>query len=77
VSDVLVQIPAQKSGRISILQIAARLSIGRMAVYKMLERGIIPAIRLDRQWIVTRQAFDEWERTCGQKELPAIPGTVH
>ena len=53
------------SSRISIPEIAVRLSIGRLAVYKMLEQGIIPAIRLGRRWIVTRHAFENWERTCG------------
>ncbi|MGA2716332.1 MAG: helix-turn-helix domain-containing protein [Bryobacteraceae bacterium] len=41
------------------------LSVGRLAVYTMLEQGIIPAIRLGRRWIVTRHAFENWERTCG------------
>ncbi len=49
----------------SILEIANRLSVGRLAVYTMLERGMIPAIRLGRRWIVTRHAFENWERTCG------------
>ena len=53
------------SSRMSIPEIANRLSVGRIAVYTMLERGIIPAIRLGRRWIVTRHAFENWERTCG------------
>ena len=53
------------SSRMSIPEIARRLAIGRIAVYAMLERGIIPAIRLGRRWIVTRHAFENWERTCG------------
>ena len=53
------------SSRMSIPEIANRLSVGRIAVYTMLEQGIIPAIRLGRRWIVTRHAFEEWERTCG------------
>lgn len=52
-------------GRISIPEIAARLSIGRLAVYEMLDQQIIPGIRLGRRWIVTRNAYEEWERTCG------------
>ncbi len=36
--------------------------IGRLAVYKMVERGIIPAIRLGRRWIVTRFSYEAWER---------------
>ena len=49
----------------SIPEIANRLCVGRIAVYTMLEQGIIPAIRLGRRWIVTRHAFENWERTCG------------
>ncbi len=51
--------------RMTVEEIACRLDIGRLAVYTMLAQGIIPAIRLGRRWIVTRQAFENWERTCG------------
>ena len=53
------------SSRISALEIAQRLNIGRLAVYSMLEKGIIPGLRLGRRWIVTRQAYLTWESTCG------------
>lgn len=53
------------SSRISVPEMAKRLSIGRLAIYAMLEQGIIPGLRLGRRWIVTRHAFLEWERTCG------------
>ena len=52
-------------GRISVLEIAKRLKIGRLAVYSMLEQGIIPGLRIGRRWIVTRQAYLTWESTCG------------
>jgi excisionase family DNA binding protein len=51
--------------RISVLEIARRLNIGRLAVYSMLERGIIPGLRLGRRWIITRPAYLTWESTCG------------
>ena len=51
--------------RMTVEEIAFRLQIGRVAAYTMLEQGIIPAIRLGRRWIVTRHAFENWERTCG------------
>jgi excisionase family DNA binding protein len=54
-----------KSSRISVLEIARRLSIGRIAVYSMLKQGIIPGVRLGRRWIITRHAYLVWERTCG------------
>jgi excisionase family DNA binding protein len=53
--------------RMTVEEIAGRLDIGRLAVYTMLEQGIIPAIRLGRRWIVTRHAFENWERTCGMR----------
>jgi excisionase family DNA binding protein len=53
------------SSRISVVEIAQRLNIGRLAVYSMLEQGIIPGVRLGRRWIVTRQAYLTWESTCG------------
>ena len=63
------------SNRMSIPEIAARLSVGRVAVYTMLERGVIPAIRLGRRWIVTRHAFEDWERNCGVRlAAPISPG---
>jgi excisionase family DNA binding protein len=55
------------NSRISVLEIARRLNIGRLAVYSMLEQGILPAVRLGRRWIVTRYAYMAWERTCGRK----------
>jgi excisionase family DNA binding protein len=58
-------LPGQQSGRISVPEIAERLDIGRLTVYAMLERGIIPGVRLGRRWIITRHAYEQWERTCG------------
>jgi excisionase family DNA binding protein len=54
-----------QSSRITVPEIARRLNIGRQAVYEMLEQQIIPGIRLGRRWIVTRHAYEQWERTCG------------
>jgi excisionase family DNA binding protein len=61
-----------KCSRISVPEIATRLNIGRVAVYSMLEQGIIPAIRLGRRWIVTRHAFEQWERSCGMRVGPGL-----
>ena len=55
------------SSRISVLEVARRLNIGRLAVYSMLEQGIIPGVRLGRRWIITRHAYLAWERTCGRR----------
>jgi excisionase family DNA binding protein len=55
------------SSRISVPEIAQRLGVGRLAVYTMLEQCIIPGIRLGRRWIVTRHAYEQWERTCGMR----------
>jgi excisionase family DNA binding protein len=54
-----------QGGRISVPEIAQRLQIGRLAVYAMLEQGILPGVRVGRRWIVTRRAYLAWEETCG------------
>jgi excisionase family DNA binding protein len=51
--------------RLTIPEIACRLNIGRLAVYAMLEKGLLPGLRVGRRWIVTRHAYENWERTCG------------
>lgn len=56
---------AATCNRVSVAEITKRLAIGKMAAYEMLEKGILPGIRLGRRWIVTRQAYEQWERTCG------------
>jgi excisionase family DNA binding protein len=58
----------------SVPQIAQRLDIGRLAVYAMLEQGIIPGIRLGHRWIITRHAYEQWERTCGLSSRTRLPG---
>jgi excisionase family DNA binding protein len=66
------------SNRMSVPEIARRLSIGRLAVYEMLERGIIPGIRLGRRWIVTRHAYERWEQNCGFRGgTDGTPETQH
>jgi excisionase family DNA binding protein len=59
--------PSLRSDRISVPEIARRLEIGRLAVYALLEQGILPGIRLGRRWIITRSAYEQWERTCGTR----------
>jgi excisionase family DNA binding protein len=61
------------SGRITVLEVAERLSIGRLKVYAMLEQQILPAVRVGRQWIITRHAYEQWERTCGMRLGAGLP----
>jgi len=60
----------------TVEEIARRLDIGRLAVYAMLEQRLLPGIRLGRRWIITRAAFEAWEKTCGTR-TPAPAGTGH
>jgi len=57
----------QLSIRISVHEVAQRLGIGRLAVYAMLEERLLPGIRVGRRWIITRHAYEHWERTCGMR----------
>lgn len=58
--------------RIRVDAIAKRLEIGRMSVYRLLEEGVIPGVRVGRSWLVTLPAFEEWEKTCGRKGNSSI-----
>jgi excisionase family DNA binding protein len=60
------------NNRMAVSEIAQRLGVGRLAVYTMLERGIIPGIRLGRRWIVTQPAYELWERTCGTNSAVTV-----
>lgn len=53
------------SNRITVREIAKRLAIGRQAVYRMLAEHIIPGVRVGARWIVTRYAYEQWERSAG------------
>jgi excisionase family DNA binding protein len=58
--------------RMPVLEIANRLNIGRLAVYAMLDQGTLPGIKVGRRWIITRRAYEEWERTCGLRSGPGL-----
>jgi excisionase family DNA binding protein len=59
----------------TVPEIAHRLGIGRLTVYDMLEKQIIPAIRLGRRWIITRYSYEQWEKTCGAPERTGLTET--
>ena len=53
------------NARMTVEEVSRRLNIGRRAVYTMLEQGILPGIRMGQRWLITRYAYEQWERTCG------------
>ena len=63
---------ASTRARITVGEIAKRLSIGPLAVYKLLDKGVIPGIRLGHRWIVTRHAYESWEATCGVRSAAIL-----
>jgi excisionase family DNA binding protein len=63
------------SSRVTVDEIAADLSLGRLRIYAMLEQHIIPNIRVGRTYLVTRHAYEEWKRTCGTAQ--SVPGGLH
>jgi excisionase family DNA binding protein len=59
--------------RLTPKDVAQRLHIGSRTVYTMLEDGILPGIRIGQRWLITRIAFEQWERTCGLRSAPDVP----
>lgn len=53
--------------RLTPKEVAERLNVGPKAVYALLEQGVLPGIRLGKRWLITRHAYEEWERTCGRR----------
>jgi excisionase family DNA binding protein len=62
--------------RLTPREIAERLNIGTRAVYDMLEEGILPSIRVGHRWLITRHAYQQWERNCGLQRVPEVPVTT-
>jgi len=50
---------------ITIPEISRRLGLSEETVYEMLKAGDIPNIRRRRLFIVSRAAYDHWEKTIG------------
>jgi excisionase family DNA binding protein len=59
--------------RLTPKEVAQRLHLGTRAVYGMLEQGLLPGIRLGKRWLITRHAYEKWEKTCGLRAAPDVP----
>lgn len=57
--------PASK--RITVEEIMERLGVCNATVYDLLKRGEIPSLRLNRVYIISRYAYEQWERTFGTR----------
>jgi excisionase family DNA binding protein len=62
------------NARITVAEIARHLNLGRQTVYSMLEGGILPGFRLGQRWLITRHAYEEWERSCGKSNVHSETG---
>jgi excisionase family DNA binding protein len=66
------------SSRVTVEEICRDLHLGRVLVYEMLEQKIIPNIRVGRNYIVSRYAYEEWKKTLGMaKPVASIGGLRH
>ena len=55
-----------RPSRITIEEICEDLGLGRERVTAMLKAKIIPNVKLGRTWLVTKFAYENWKRTCGE-----------
>lgn len=60
------------SARITVPEICRRLALGERAVYALLDAKIIPALRVGKRWVIARYAYEEWEKTFGQRNTIAV-----
>lgn len=66
------QLNSNGSARIQVPEICHRLALGRQAVYGLLERNVIPSIRVGKRWVIARWAYENWEKDFGKCNTPAI-----
>jgi len=62
-----------RSGRMLEPEVARRLDIGRLAVYAMLEQGILPRNTGRSAVDHYPHAYEQWERTCGTRAAAGLP----
>jgi excisionase family DNA binding protein len=66
------------SSRITVKEICRDLGLGRVRVFDMLEKNIIPNIRMGRTYLVSRYAYEEWKKTLGMsKPFASVGGLRH
>jgi excisionase family DNA binding protein len=56
---------------ITVPEISERLGICEDLIYGLLRSKAIPNIRYGRKYIVSRAAFEHWERTIGEESHTA------
>ena len=64
------------NARMTPKNVAKRLNIGTRAVYAMLERRLLPGIRVGKRWIITAHAYEQWEKTCGMGPNSGRAGSI-
>ena len=72
------------AARITVKEIVTDLDVSKTRVYEMLDKRIIPNIRVGKSFIVGRHAYEEWKKTIGlakpaenSKSVLNVPGGLH
>lgn len=58
--------PRGGSDTYSVDEMAERLGVSRKLVYRMVEQGEIPNIRISNRIVCPKRLFDSWLDECGQ-----------
>jgi len=58
---------------LSVTETAETLGVSRPTVYKMIQEGGFPAVKLRRRTVIPIVELDEWIRAQSQKALCATP----
>lgn len=45
---------------LTVEEVAAALRVSKMTVYRMVERGEIPSVRIGRSFRIPREPFQQW-----------------
>jgi len=53
------------SSRLSVHEICKDLGICKKHVYALLDKQVIPCVRIGRSYLITKEAYQEWKKRCG------------
>ena len=53
---------ARKSALMTIEEVAEYLRFHPSTVYRLVRQGVLPAVKVGKQWRVNREALEEWLR---------------
>jgi excisionase family DNA binding protein len=53
----------------TVAEVARLLALSRGGTYELVRKGVIPAVRLGRRWVIPKARFQAWLDSCTEGGL--------